>query len=372
MSSRYIVCVAHEVNNPLTAVLGYSQLLMSEDLPDQVRADIRMVYSEAQRAAKIVQNLLSFSRRGEPRKQYIDLTSVLQRALEMKAYDFKVNNIETRCEIPPDLPKTMADEHQLIQVVLNILNNAEQAILEAGVGNQIFLRTASEGGRIKICIGDNGPGIPPENMHKIFDPFFTTREVGQGTGLGLSICYGIIRQHGGDIWAENGQDQGAAFHIELPVLAPEDDVELTTEGSREPSASTRHILIVDDEPNIRKLLSRSLEMERYTVDLAEDGDQAWRKIQAIPYDCVVLDVKMPGLSGTDLFRLIQESHSRLAEKVIFITGDTIGSVTHDFVVTTGSPVVTKPFQIEELRGHVRRVLEGSSGGGLALPAATSR
>jgi len=349
--------VAHEVNNPLTAVLGYSQLVLAEDLPSSVREDVQTIHSEAQRAAKIVQNLLSYARKSGSDRIYINVNSVLERALELKSYDLKTSGIVVICDFSEDLPSTMIDEHQMVQVFVNILTNAQQAFGSIDANAQITLGSFESGGRIRITISDNGPGIPVEHQAKIFAPFFTTKDVGTGTGLGLSICYGIIRQHGGDIWADSIQGEGVTFHIELPILAPQVELDFFPQPSSPKLTSTRHILVVDDEPHIRNLLRRSLESERYMVDLANDGEEAWGKLGNLRYDCILLDLKMPRMSGRELYQLIHQTDEALSRKVIFISGDTVNQATHKFISRTGKPLVTKPFQLEELRSHIAKLVE---------------
>jgi len=341
--------VAHEINNPLTSVLGFTQLILQEDVPEQIRDDMEKIRSEAERAGKIVHNLLSFARKHEPEQQYLELTSILERALELKSFDLKNGNIQLKRELSPDLPQTLVDEHQLIQVIMNVITNAEQAMKESEGRGQLIVRTSHTADRIRLSISDDGPGMSQESLARIFEPFFTTKEVGMGTGLGLSICHGIIQQHGGDIWAESIPGEGTTFHIELPITSP-------PEEEREPSP-TKHILVVDDEPHIRDLLARSLVRERYTVDLAENGEEAWRKVQSISYDCIVMDLKMPGMSGTKLFQHIKEYDQELAKKVIFITGDLVSPDTLEFVVTTGNLTLTKPFDLEELHLQISSALE---------------
>ena len=348
--------VAHEINNPLTSVLGYSEMVLNNKLPEEVAGDIQTIYDEAQRAAKIVQNLLFFARRRDTEKQYLDLNSVLIRSLEMKSYDFKVSNIEVVSQLSPEIRRTMIDEHQMVQVFLNILTNAEQAIHKTRGRGQIGVCTAISDDGIKITIKDDGPGIPSENLHRIFEPFFTTKEVGQGTGLGLSISYGIIKQHGGDIWAESVEGESTTFHITLPVVVPDEIMVFRSPTSASRINTTRHLLVVDDEPHIRDLLRKYLETERYTVDLAEDGQEAWRKIQNIKYDCILLDLKMPGMSGQELYQLIQGISEPLASKVVFITGDTVSPETSSFLDSAGNPVLTKPFSIRELEEEVLRAV----------------
>lgn len=345
--------VAHEINNPLTSVLGYSEMVLQSGIPDEYRKDIQTISDEAQRAAKIVQNLLFFARKSGTEKQYIDLNSIVNRALEMKTYDFKASNISVNSQLSPKILKTMVDEHQLVQVLLNILTNAEQAIHEAGRAGHIDVRTRELDDRVEITIKDDGPGMPPEVLSKIFEPFFTTKEVGRGTGLGLSISYGIVKQHGGDVWVGSSGAEGTKFHITLPIAGPEESA--LSQGG--PAASlakvTRHLLVVDDEPHIRDLLRRYLISERYTVDLVSGGREAWRKLTNMEYSCIILDLRMPGMSGLELYQRMRRTSQTLANKVVFISGDTVSPDTRDFISQTGNPLITKPFSLGELMRTVR-------------------
>ena len=354
--------VAHEINNPLTSVQGFSEMVLTKNLPEEVSGDIQTIYDEAQRAARIVQNLLFFARRRTAEKQYLDLNSVLTRSLEMKSYDFKVSNVDVFTDLSLGDRTSMIDEHQILQVFLNILTNAEQAMYQATGRGQIDVRAVSTAHCIEITIKDNGPGIPEEVLNRIFEPFFTTKDVGQGTGLGLSISYGIIKQHGGDIWVESLEGEGTTFHITLPVTGP-DELEISdTTTLASPERTTRHILVVDDEPMIRNLLGKYLESERYTVDLAEDGREAWRKMGAMDYDCILLDLKMPGMSGPELYALIQEISEPLAAKIVFVTGDTVSPATRDFISKTGNPVVAKPFPMAEILKTINELWDSMPAG----------
>ena len=204
--------VAHEINNPLTAIIGNSELLIDEELPPPTKHRIRRINAQAQRCARIVNSLLAFARREKPEKRYVDVRTVLERSLELKAHEFRVNNIRVTREWAEDVPFTMADEHQLAQVIVNILTNAEHAITRANGGGNITVSAGRSGKNIKVSVTDDGPGIPPDILTRIFEPFFTTKDVGEGTGLGLSTSYGIVRQHGGKIWAESVPGLGAAFY----------------------------------------------------------------------------------------------------------------------------------------------------------------
>jgi PAS domain S-box-containing protein len=214
--------IAHEVNNPLTGVIGITQLLLSrEDLPDDIVKDLNIVNGEAQRAAKVVKNLLIFARKHANEAQFSSVTQAIEKVLELRAYDQKNNNIEVIRDFAPDLPHIVMDYFQIQQVFLNIIINAEFAMKEAHNGGTLTIKTEKAREMVRISFTDDGPGIPRKNLKHIFDPFFTTKEVGKGTGLGLSICHGIISQHHGNIYAKSEHGKGATFVIELPINQPE-------------------------------------------------------------------------------------------------------------------------------------------------------
>jgi signal transduction histidine kinase len=209
--------IAHELNNPLTSVIGFSQLLMEGDAPENIKKDLGIVYSEAQRAAVIVKNLLTFARKHAPVKQLSQVNTVIEDVLRLRAYEQKVNNIEVETRLAPGLPEIMIDHFQMQQVFLNIMVNGEFAMLESYHRGKMVITTERLDGVIRITFTDDGPGISEENLKHIFDPFFTTKEVGKGTGLGLSICHGIVMEHGGKIYAISEQGMGASFVVELPL-----------------------------------------------------------------------------------------------------------------------------------------------------------
>jgi two-component system NtrC family sensor kinase len=215
--------VAHELNNPLTTIKGYAQLLQGEGVPPSAVADLKRVEEAADRCRRIVRDLLTFARRYEPECTDTDVNDLLQRTLALRSYELRLRNIQVHWALDPALPSIQADPHRLQQVIVNLVFNAEQALLSVGHGGCISIRSQAlpDGEHIRFEINDNGPGIRPEYLDRIFDPFFTTKEVGMGTGLGLSISYGIVREHGGRIWAESQFDAGATFFVELPLVAPQ-------------------------------------------------------------------------------------------------------------------------------------------------------
>jgi PAS domain S-box-containing protein len=209
--------IAHELNNPLTSVIGFSQLLMEGDVPDNIKEDLAIVYSEAQRAAAIVKNLLTFARKHTPVKQLSQINTVIEDVLRLRTYEQKVDNIEVEKYLANNLPEIMIDPFQMQQVFLNIIVNAEFAMLEAHNKGKMVITTERSENIIRLTFTDDGSGITQENLKHMFNPFFTTKEVGKGTGLGLSICHGIVNEHGGQIYARSGKGQGATFIIELPL-----------------------------------------------------------------------------------------------------------------------------------------------------------
>jgi PAS domain S-box-containing protein len=209
--------VAHELNNPLTGIVSLSQLLLESNPPDELREDITDIHNEAQRAASIVKNLLTFSRKHAPVREPTQLNRVIEDVIRLRAYEHKVNNIDVRTHLAPDLPEVVVDYHQMQQVFLNIVLNAESAMAEVHNPGSLTVTTRRLNNHVIVSFSDDGPGIPQENLNRLFDPFFTTKEVGKGTGLGLSICYGIVTQHGGKIHAQNRAGKGATFVVELPI-----------------------------------------------------------------------------------------------------------------------------------------------------------
>ncbi len=209
--------IAHELNNPLTSVIGFSQLLLDKDIPNDVKEDVGIIHREAQRTAEVVKNLLTFARKHIPAKQLVNINSIITRVLELRAYEQRVSNIQVNIRFDLDLPEIVADYFQLQQVFLNIIINAEHFMIEAHGRGTLTITTKRTGDIITVSFTDDGPGIQKEDLGHLFDPFFTTKEVGKGTGLGLSICHGVISEHGGRIYVESKLGKGATFVVELPI-----------------------------------------------------------------------------------------------------------------------------------------------------------
>ncbi len=353
---QMISSIAHEINNPLTPIVGYSQrLLAMSGLDDNEKKSLEIINDSAQRVAKIIEKLLSFSRKSRPQRSYEDINALLKQSLEFREYQLKLENIEVVTDFGGEAPMSMVDSNQLQQVFTNIILNAEQAM--SGYRDKGLLKVSTrvlEGSVIEIKLEDNGPGIRKDVIGKIFDPFFTTKEPGKGTGLGLAVAYGIIREHGGEVRAESSEGAGTTFVVVLPVSGqtaePAPAAEKVSEA-RPVNPNEKRILVVEDEELVVDLIKGVLEHDNITIDNAGDGEEALVKTASGDYDLIVCDIKMPGMSGIAFYDRIKELKPRLAERVIFITGDP-SSETMDFINKTGNEYITKPFKVDKFRSRV--------------------
>ena len=246
---------------------------------------------------------------------------------------------------------------QIQQVFLNIILNAEIEMKKAYQGGNLTVKTERIGNTIRISFQDDGPGIPKKNLDKIFDPFFTTREVGEGTGLGLSVSYGIVTQHGGKIYAQSRFGKGATFFVELPIVSKEEQLEITQPATGVSKKLSRaRILVVDDKPPVQDFLNEILSEEGHEVEIVDNGDDALDRLGSENYDVILLDVKLPDMSGIEIYKYIQKSVKSLARRVIFVTGDVISKDTIVFIKSAEVPYITKPFDAEQLKKGINHIL----------------
>lgn len=354
--------IAHELNNPLTSIMGYAQLLLGRGASKAPGTEIKLIFEEAERARRIVKNLLFFARQTQPERTRVDVNEIVERTVALRGYELKIENIAMRCELASDLPPTLADPHQLQQVVLNLLVNAEQAILEGRGRGHIYVRTRTiSGSRLAIEVSDDGPGIPPEIASRIFDPFFTTKPPGIGTGLGLSIVYGIVEQHGGEVAFENLRAGGAKFTVELPLLVvPAAEAAPARAKSDEASGnvSVGRVLVVEDEPTVAQLISDVLSEEGHAVEAVLDSQEGLIRIARSGYDLIICDLRMPRLDGPAFYDALVRAGSPARHRILFITGDTLGPHTIEFLKSRQLQFLAKPFLVEELKLAAHRVLDG--------------
>ena len=337
--------VAHELNNPLAGISAFAQLLLSEKrFPPDQRTAAEMIYAEARRASRIVQNLLTFARQHKPERTPTQVNQVLDDTLELRGYELRVRGIDVERDYDEQVPETMADAHQLQQVFLNLITNAEQAMERSERDKQrLTVRTRRAGDVLRIEIEDTGAGIPPNLLERIFNPFFTTKPTGSGTGLGLSISLGIVREHEGRIWAENAA-QGARFVIELPIVAPRTTGDYPAVLTSAPITDRLHILVIDDEASVRVALQRYLASRGHEVETTASGKEALARMREDAFDAVIVDMRMPDVSGEQLFQELKARDASYAERVIFTTGQLVDDSVRTFLASTGRPCVPKPFE----------------------------
>jgi two-component system NtrC family sensor kinase len=360
---EFVAGVAHELNNPLTSLIGFAELLQQSGVSESQQTHLKFIVKSSQRCHKIVQNLLSFARQHPPERKLVRVGELLDSVLELLAYEMRTSNIEVITRYDANLPKIIGDSHQLQQVILNILNNARQAIEASQAHGQIRITTERAAHMIRVTIADTGPGITKENLSKIFDPFFTTKPVGQGTGLGLSLCYGIIKEHNGSIQVASEFGKGATFTIEIPAASAlaiaavgDSDEELPAHLN----AAGKRILVIDDEEWILTLTRNVLEEEGYKVDVATDGYAALHALDDAEYDLLVCDQKMPGLSGSQLYQRLLEDNPKAAKRLVFMTGDVVGDNFQQFLKETQKQCLTKPFSLRDLRKTVAQMTDSKS------------
>jgi two-component system NtrC family sensor kinase len=339
--------VAHELNNPLASITAFAQLMLSDNnLTAEDRHATEVIASEARRAARIVHNLLTFARQHKAEKTYADINQVIENTLELRGYDLSVRGIQIERSYAEPAPSTMVDAYQLQQVILNLVTNAEQAM--AGFErrhHRLTVRSARGTDTVHIEIEDTGPGIPSDSLERIFNPFYTTKPVGHGTGLGLSISLGIISEHGGRIWAENVASGGAKFCIDLPLIASPAGGPTAIPATSVALPDGLRLLVADDEAPIRESLSRLLERAGHLVTAVDGGAAALAAARDRAFDAILLDIRMPDISGMEVFEQWRTERPELASRVVFLTGDIVSADLQEFLAGTGQPFLAKPFEL---------------------------
>ena len=355
--------VAHELNNPLTAILGYTQLLADEPLEPRHREYLDKIFKQANRTHRIVQNLLSFARQRKPYKQLLDLKRVLEDTLALRDYDLKASNITIEQEIPPGLPQVFGDAHQLEQVFLNIVNNALDSMLEVERGGRLRLRAFLEHEQIAVEFHDSGPGI--RDPKRIFDPFYTTKPVGKGTGLGLSICYGIIKAHGGEILARNHPQGGAVFQVRFPVASPATESQVASPPSSSSVRLRGRILLVDDEEPILELERQALAYAGAQVVGVTSAADAILRLQSESFAAVIADAGIAGGgTGASLHRWIAINRPGLEKHLVLAASSPGDPELRLFVEQTRTLCIAKPFTVPEFLDLARRALEARDDAGV--------
>ena len=349
--------VAHELNNPLATILSWAERLSEKQLDDTAKRGVGVILGEAERAARIVRNLLTFARKRQSTRALIDVNTVVRETLALRGHE-RMPTLSVTTEFG-ELPQVFADAHQIQQVLLNLVINAEQAVLTANGRGALMIRTRHDVERDSVIleVADDGPGVPPDAQTRIFDPFFTTKEVGKGTGLGLTVAYAIAQEHGGRIRVESPTGGGATFVVELPLSGTETAAK-PPRVMVPPMDAVRgaSVLLVEDEHALADAVAEALTDAGLKVDRAGDGQEALTRVRNVAYDLVICDLKMPRIDGMTLYRAIAAATPSLASRVIFVTGDVAGTDAERFLEETGCRWLAKPFRLSDLLRAVRETL----------------
>lgn len=360
--SSIVSGVAHEINNPLSIIMGFSELAsMREDGDPHIKNDLMEVQSAANRVHKIVKGFLSFSRRQNIQKDMHNVNALIEEIGEVVKYDFKVNNMKLELQLEENLPPVLCDGHQLQQVFVNLITNAKHALEESEGEQLVCVETRRGEDGICVYVKDKGSGIPEHVRDKLFEPFFTTKKAGKGTGLGLSISREIVIQHGGDISLQEDEGWSTVFCVRLPAdkkrtVEPQSEL---VEDVTDVFEKYKHllygkkILVIDDEEQIRTLLNNWLKACDVDVELAVDGKDALRKLSSGNYfDCVVCDMRMPDLTGEDVFLYVEVNRPQLCSRMLFATGDVVNDKTQAFFQGQNLPYVEKPFMFSDFMDKI--------------------
>jgi PAS domain S-box-containing protein len=355
---------AHELNNPLTAILGVGDLLRERATDDAARRHAEIVLQQARRAAEIVQNLLAFSRPMSQGRSKIRLSELIHQILQLQHESLRAKNITVRVAAAENLPLVNGDRKLLIQAFLNIVTNAEQAISSLRNHGALQISVSAEGQRLCATFADDGPGISPENLQKIFDPFFTTKRPGGGSGLGLTIALAVVKEHGGTVEVQS-TNSGATFRVLLPVAAEDIAPQRQPGKPAYPGAEVlrgHSVLVVDDEESIREIVQEGLSARGVKVDCAADSEEALALVAAHRYEVVLCDFNLPGLPGKQLFERMRATSTDSTPRFVFMTGDLVDP---DMITTfreKGAQILQKPFHVSALAALLAELLQPQHAG----------
>ena len=344
---QLIAGVAHDLNNPLASVVGFADFLSEADIPPALAEPLQVIRLEAERAATIVKNLLSFARRQAEERELHGIRAVLESVLALLRNQLMALKVEVALDVEANVPQIEMNANQIKQVFVNLLNNAAQAIAGTGRGGLVSVTVTRWLDGVSVAVSDDGPGMPEDIATRVFEPFFSTKAEGEGTGLGLSICQGIVKEHGGRISLETSPGRGATFTVQLPGGVRTARVSVPALPVA-PGESLR-ILVVDDEPHILHYMRATLESWGHHVEVAKDGIGAVEQALAEPFDVIICDLRMPRLGGREMYQQLATRHPQIAQRVIFATGDTVRGDTLQFLESLGRPFLHKPFTLAELR-----------------------
>ena len=360
---QLIAGVAHELNNPLTAILGYAQLLETEGLNQRAQDFVSKLFKQAQRTHRVVQNLLSFARQRKPQRDEVDVRKVLEETLALRDYDLKINNIKVESNLPSEAAVVVADPHQIEQVFLNIINNAVDAILETGRNGCLKIGITTQNGHVSTQFSDDGAGI--KDPKRIFDPFYTTKNVGKGTGLGLSICYGIVKEHGGDITANNNPEGGATIEVRLPAAVGASPVaEASKQAQRQHGALDGRVLLVEEEEAVLEFERDVLTGSGATVVTARNVEDVKTRLLSEGFEAIIMNGKMPEWSTKESYSWIKQNCPGMESHILYTFSNSVEpGEGRTFLQDNNIPSLVKPFEVAELISQARKLLLNAQAAG---------
>ena len=352
-----------KMNSLLASMIGHTQLLIIKMMDQEAKEDLGEVIEEAEQVSQMFKDLVNHMKKWRPRKEVVNLNDLIERTLEGKALKLSCKRIRLVEALAPSLPSTLADPKQIQQVLFCLINHAEEAITESHGFGEIRVGTHVMDGQIEVVVSDDGPGITEENLPRVFDPFFTTK--GKVTGLGLSISHDMIIQHGGTLRVESEWGKGETFTISLPINEIKREKKMDREKCVERNFRGLKGLVIDDDLRIINLVSKYLNQEGYEMETAAEVRTALSIIEGKDFDFVICDIKIPEMGGDDFYRVVKEKYPSLADRIIFLTGDTLGDATRTFIDSVTNPLIEKPFQLNELKEEIVKVI---SQDGVITPA----
>lgn len=371
-----IAGVAHELNNPLTAIGGYAEMLASRPHDESDTIAIATIAEQAGRCRDVARNLLNFARQTEDRVTDLDLNALISGVCDLRAYDLRAARIDVRASYDAELPRVVGQYGQLQQVIYNLVDNACYAM--QGVGGALEVATWCDGESVYVRVADTGPGIPEQIVRRVFEPFVTSKPRGEGTGLGLSICRRILEDHGGQIEAHNRPGGGAAFVASLPAAGECATAQAGTDATREDAPQVEHapevedaqtpvgaalsspakVLFIDDEPSLCALVNEYLSRLGHEVHVEATGEAGLETALAGDFDAIICDMRLPGISGEDVCMALLEHKPSAAERMVVATGDILSPQTQSFFDRTGLPHIHKPFKLDELQTAIAELIDG--------------
>jgi two-component system, cell cycle sensor histidine kinase and response regulator CckA len=354
--------VAHELNNPLATILSWAERLTQQAAADDpARRGLETILRESERAARIVRNLLTFARKRQTTRAMVDVNQIVRDTLALRADKHRASHVDVVDALALAVPPVFADEYQLQQVLLNLVINAEQAMIGTNGRGVLAVRSWHDADQesVAVEIADDGPGMAEDVRAKIFDPFFTTKEVGKGTGLGLTVAYAIVQEHGGTIRVSSRPGAGAVFVIEMPLIgaarrSPAPPPRPPSPVAAAPAGGA--ILVVEDETALATAVIEMLEDAGYEVEHAGNGEEALARVTTRAFDLVICDLKMPRVDGQAFYRALATRAPAMTRRVIFVTGDVAGTDAERFLSASGCRWLAKPFRSADLLRSVRDAL----------------